>query len=88
MYGIKQLNGKFSADTLYGVTVSLQGNKASQIYSHKVGFKTIYHMSRVNNEQIGQSMKDFILDYGAPSNLMYDGAAVQVRSKTLFQDSM
>ena len=88
MYDTKRLNGKFATDTLYGATVSLRGNKASQIYSHKCGFKALYHLSKANNEQIGQSLKDFIFEYGAPSKLTYDGAAVQVGSKTLFQETI
>ena len=88
MYDTKRLNGKFATDTLYGATVSLRGNKASQIYSHKCGFKTLYHLSKENNEQIGQSLKDFIFEYGAPSQLTYDGAAVQIGSKTLFQETI
>ena len=67
---------------------SLRGYKASQIYSHKCGFKTAYHLSQVNNDQVGQSLNDFIFEYGAPSNLTYDGAAVQVGSKTTFQDTI
>ena len=55
MYDVKRLNGQFSTDTLYGNVTSLRGNKASQIYSHKCGFKTAYHISKVNNEQVGQS---------------------------------
>ena len=46
------------------------------------------HISKVNNEQVGQSLNNFIFDYGAPSHLTYDGAAVQVGSKTIFQDAM
>ena len=88
MYDVKVLNGKFSTDTLYGSVISLRGNKASQTYSHKCGFKTAYHISKVNNEQVGQSLNDFIFEYGAPSQLTYDGAAVQVGSKTTFQDAI
>ena len=88
MYDVKRLEGKFSTDTLYGKVVSLRRNKASQIYSHKCGFKSAYDMSRVNNETVGQSLNDFIFEYGAPSHLTYDGAAVQVGSRTTFQDAI
>ena len=88
MYDVKRLEGKFSTDTLYGKVVSLRGYKASQIYSHKCGFKVAYHMNRVNNETVGQSLNDFIFEYGAPSHLTYDGAAVQVGSRTTFQDAI
>ena len=82
------MNGKFSTATLYGKLTFLRGYKASQIYSHKSGFKTAYHLSQGNNDQIGQSLNDFIFEYGAPSNLTYDGTAAQVGSKTIFQDTI
>ena len=88
MYDVKRLEGKFSTDTLYGKVQSLRGYKASQIYSHKCGFKVAYHLSRVNNNQVGQSLNDFIFDYGAPNHLTYDGAAVQVGKNTVFQDTI
>ena len=67
MYDVKRLNGKFATDTLYGNVISLRGNKASQIYSNKCGFKADYHISKVNNEQVGQSLNDFIFEFGAPN---------------------
>ena len=88
MYDVKRLNGKFATDTLWGKVNSIRNNKASQIYSHKCGFKAVYHMKTANNENVGQSLKDFIFDYGSPSHLTYDGAAVQVGSKTLFQETV
>ena len=45
-------------------------------------------MSQVNNDKVGQSLNNFIFEYGAPSNLTYDGTAVQVGSKTTFQDTI
>ena len=88
MYDVKSLNGKFATDTLYGIVVSLRENMASQIYSHKCGFKTTYHISKVNNEQVRQSLNDFIFEFGAPNQLTYDGAAFQVGSRTVFQDAI
>jgi len=88
MYDVKRLNGKFATDTLYGSLQSLRGHKASQIYSHKCGFKAAYHICKANNEHVGQSLNDFIFEYGAPSHLTYDRAAVQVGAKTMFQDTI
>ena len=53
MYDVKRLNVKFATDTLYGNVISLRGNKATQIYSHKCGFKTAYHGSKGNNDHVG-----------------------------------
>ena len=88
MYDAKRLNRKFVTDTLWGKIKSLRNYKASQIFSHKCGFKTAYYMEAANNENVGQSLKDFIFEYGTPNDLTYDGAAVQVGSKTIFQDTI
>ena len=45
-------------------------------------------MSRVNNNQVGQSLNDFIFGYGAPNYLTYNGAAVQAGRNTVFQDTI
>ena len=84
----KQLKGKFATDTLWFKVKSIRGYKASQIFSHKCGFKKLYHLERANNESVGYAMKAFISDYGAPEHLTYDGAAVQVGSKTTFQQTL
>ena len=89
MFDVKRLSGKFSTDTLFGKVQSLRGYKASQIYSHKCGFKASYHVTKVNDDQVGQSLNDFIFKYGAQiSHLTYDGAAVQVGANTVFQDTI
>ena len=45
-------------------------------------------MPKANGENVGNSLNDFIHDYGAPDHLTFDGAAVQVVSKTKFVDSL
>ena len=37
-----------------------------------------------NSENIGNTLSEFVHDYGAPSHLMFDGAAVHQESNTLF----
>lgn len=86
MYSVKRLMGKFSAHTLWGTVRSLKGNVATQLYSHKCGFVAAYHLTKANNENIGDSLANFVHDYGAPETLTFDGAAVQVGSKTRFMD--
>ena len=87
-FGVKRLSGKFSTDTLWGKTKSLRGNTCTQIYSHKCGFNSAYHMNKANNENVGHSLTSFISDFGAPEHLTYDGAAVQTGKHTLFQDTI
>ena len=45
-------------------------------------------MQRANNDNVGNSLNDFINDYGIPDHLTYDRAAVQVGSKTKFQETI
>lgn len=84
-FGVKRLNGKFATGTLWSKIKSLRGSAAMQIYSNKCGFNKVYTLRKTDNESVGNSLKAFISDYGAPERLTYDGAAVQVGSKTLFQ---
>ena len=87
-FRVKRLNGKFATDTLWSKTKSLRGNVATQIYSNKNGFSSAYHMTKANNENVGYSLQSFVSDYGAPEYLTYDGAAVQVGRKTIFQTAI
>ena len=43
-------------------------------------------MNKENNENIGYSLGAFFIEYVVPEHLTYDGAAVQVGSKTIFQN--
>ena len=43
-------------------------------------------MKKENGENVGNSLNDFIHEYGAPYHLTFDGVAVQVGSKTKFVD--
>ena len=68
--------------------MSLRGNVASQMYSHKCGFNASYLIPRATFEHVGYSLNDFVRDYGAPEHLTYDGAAVQIGRNTNFQKSV
>ena len=61
---------------------------ASQIYSHKCGFNAPSRLERANGEKVRYSLSDFINEYGAPEHLTYDGAAVQMGSKTRVVDNI
>ena len=49
-YGVKQLKGKFSTNTIRGKSKSIQSKAITQVYSHKFGFTTVYHIDKANNE--------------------------------------
>ena len=85
-YGVKRLKGKYFTNTIWGDSKSLRSNDSTKIYIHKCGFNTVPHMNKENNENIGYSLGAFIIEYVVPGHLTYDGAAVQVGSKTIFQN--
>ena len=43
-------------------------------------------MDKANNEKIGQSLGAFISEFGVPEHLTFDGAVVEVGSKTIFRN--
>ena len=86
--GVKRLAINMASDTLIGPTKSIRGNVATQIYSHKCGFHKGYHMSQLNGECTGNSLKDFIHEFGAPNRLTFDGYSSQVGRHTLFQKTI
>jgi hypothetical protein len=85
---VKRLRGKFATDTLFRPCRSLNGNIATQVYTHKMGFNATYHLKRVYGEEVGTSLQDMIHEYGAPEHLTFDGAAVQVRANTKFMKTI
>ena len=60
MFQVKRLEGKFATDTLWSKVLSLEGHKASQVYSHKCGFKAVYHMKRADGESVGNALSEFV----------------------------
>ena len=84
----KRLDGKFSTDTLWYPSKSLNGNVACQVYSNKCGFNAICHLTKANDENIGNSLKAFISEYGIPEHLTCDGASVQTGRHTIFQKTI
>ena len=87
-FGVKRLAINMATDPIYGPTKSIRGNIASQIYSHKCGFYKNYHMNAVNGENTGNTLKDFIHEFGAPDRLTFDGYPTQVGKHTLFQKTL
>eukprot|EP00978_Attheya_sp_CCMP212_P014774 scaffold37804_cov62-Attheya_sp.AAC.8 len=85
-FEVKRVNTKFATDTAYAKVKSIRGNIGSQVYTHKSGFQKPYNVQKADGDTIGYTLSEFISDFGAPDQLTYDGAAVQVGSKTRFMD--
>ena len=88
MFSVKRLNGKFATDTAYGKVKSLRGNIGSQLYSHKCGFKACYPLQKIDGNSVGDTLTQFISDYGVPERLTFDGALVQTGPTTRFMDAI
>ena len=87
-FGVKRLAINMATDALIGPTRSLRGNVAAQVYSHKCGFHKSYSMPGLNGENTGNSLKDFIHEFGAPDRLTFDGFSSQVGRHTSFQKTL
>lgn len=89
VFNVKCLAGKFAMDTAYGTLKSLRENVGSQVYSHKCRFKTAYPMMKVDGNQVGDNLTQFIGNYGAPpEHLTFDGASVQTGLKMRFMQAI
>ena len=88
MYGVKRLYDKIATDTLWSDCKSLNQNKGAQIYSCKNGFAVCYPLMQATGDTIGDSLQDFIHDFGAPAHLTFDGARAQEGKNTKFMQSI
>ena len=87
-YEVKRLNSKFATDALYADVRSIGGNCFAQLYSHKCGFASVYPMRKLDGNNVGNSLKDFIHEYGAPRHLTFDGASVHMGPNTEFKRAL
>ena len=85
MYGVKRLYGRFVSDTFFINTKSLHHNTCAQVFSHKCGFSACYPMQSTKGEAIGDSLYNFVHDFGAPEHLTFDGFQSQVGRNTKFR---
>ena len=88
VFSVKRLNGKFATDTAYGKVRSLRSNIGAQLYSHKCGFKVAYPLQKVDGNGVGDTLTQFISDFGVPERLTFDGASVQTGPRTRFMDAI
>jgi hypothetical protein len=58
------------------------------LYTHKCGFKVCYPIQRVDGKHVGDTLTQFINDYGVPEHLTFDGASVQTGPKTRFMEAI
>ena len=76
----KKLRGpKFYTDTLFGRYKSLSNNTRAQIFANERQFVKAYPME--SKAMAGQTLRQFISDFGVPEKLFFDGASEQVGAK-------
>ena len=83
-YDLKRLDGKFSTDTIWADVKSINQHKYAQVYTHKCGFAVVYPINSMTGDAIGQTLIDFIHDFGVPQDLTFDGHKSQVSAGSLF----
>ena len=83
-YDLKKLDGKFSTDTIWADVKSVNQHKYAQVYTHKCGFAVVYPINNMTGDSIGQTLIDFIHDFGVPQFLTFDGHKSQVGAGSLF----
>ena len=88
MYNVKRLNWKMATDTIYADEKSLSQNTVAQVYTHKGGFAKAYLLRDTKGDSVGNSLLDFIHEFGAPSMLTFDGAQNQFGKNTLFMKTL
>ncbi len=76
------LRGDFYTDTMDGRCKSLQGNRYAQVIANKDFFAIAYPMA--SKSAAGDSLRQFIHEYGRPEKLTFDGSLEQNGSKTEF----
>ncbi len=82
----KLRNQKFYMDTLFGRCRSISNNTCAQIFANESYFVKAYPMER--KSMAGQSLWQFIRDFGVPEQLTSDGASKQTGSKTEFMQNV
>ena len=76
------LRGEFYTDTMDGRSKSLNGNRYAQVFANKDFFAMAYPMT--NKAGAGDSLRQFINEFGRPEKLTFDGSQEQCGRKTEF----
>ena len=53
--------------------ITINQHKYAQVITHKCGFSAVYPINNMTGDSIGQSLIDFIHDFGIPRHLTFDG---------------
>ena len=84
MYNLKRLQGCFAIDTFFSNMKSLHTNTCCQVYSHKVDFSICYPNLNTKGGSLGETLDDFVHDFGAPEHLTFNVFQSQVGKNANF----
>ncbi len=87
-HDIKKLDSKFSADTIWADVKSINQHKYAQAYTHKCEFAVVHPIDNMTRDSIGQTLLDFIHDFGIPTTLTFDGHESQLGEGSVFMKTI
>ena len=67
---------------------SIHGNACCQIFLHKVGFAAWYPKLNAKGGSLGNTLDDFVQNFGAPEHLTFDDFHSQVGNNTKFFNNL
>ena len=84
MYNLKTPKGRFSTNTLFADMKSLHAKTFCQVYYHKVGFAECNPKLNAKVKSSGETLDNFVHDFGAPEDLTFYHFQSQVGKNTKF----
>ena len=88
MYNLKILWGRLATDTFYSDMKYHHGNTCYQVYSHKVGFYDCLSNINAKGGSIGETLDEFVREFGVPEHLTFDVFQSQVVQNTKFKKNL
>ena len=73
MYNLKTLQGGVNTNIFFPDMKSIHGNTCFQIFSHKVEFSECYPKLNAKGDSLGETLENFVHNFGAPEYLKFDG---------------
>ena len=80
MFGHKLFNANLYTDTMDARLIPIHGNQYGQVFTTKDFFVDVYPMN--SKDDCGQTLLEFITDYGVMLKLTFDGSKEQTKSVT------
>ena len=82
MYERPHICGTIYTNTMGGRHKSLDGNKYAQVFANDLFFAVSYTMDKKSSAR--QALKQFIVDFGIPDQIVCDGLGEQTGKRTEF----